>query len=318
MSTLKILSPRLSILNDKQPRKRLVLGEEGGTMNKAVVRRTGGGSVMEWPTRSPNPDNDGAYISPYPLRDGSGRMLVGYGPCRNKPTTGYGIYWFDWDQRAAGDLVYDDPQRADFWPIPVQPRALPLIIPDHVMYEEALPAVVCGAGTTPEQDVFSAPKGTLHCLNVYRTSPADGLADWTQLVEKMRGKSVGMDWFNERYGKAATSVGEWIRQDEVAMVAEFLDAAKSRTGDLALKPGEPLAVESPKEQDAHLWISTKGQSTATFLLELNRELVWNHDLPCGFVGERGGRASEERGEYLPLREQNPAGRPSHRLRLPAH
>jgi hypothetical protein len=600
-------------------------------------------SVKEWPVHCS--DKDGAYISPYPLQDGSGRMLVGYGPCRNKPATRYGIYWFDWEKQAAGELVYDDPKRADFWPIPVQPRRVPRVVPDHVTYDEAQPAVVSGAGTTPEPDIVSAPKGTLHCLNVYRTSPTDGLdfkpgrikkvrvlegfgvlpgdafsaphppggleiasygsniyaannfepkiivgeapvaedgsffvevpadkvlslqvldeagmnmaealtwmwvrpgenrgcvgchesrtevpdfdfmpealrkpptrmgilakdrlaldfrrdlmpiieskcvschnetkragsldlsgglelvfhyygvdgwsyqgyngaffnrayesllaagcipepeygnvrqfqqgayvapgyaarspliwrltgsrycgkaflpknkvrtcpppgsrqltegekyrfvqwvdvgaqfsniigmgdlpgwqperaraiaqghydklagpisrkdlsrdvsercmlchrqkvkdidpewkssllwktptdglAAWTALVEKMRGKKVGMDWFNEHYGKAATSVGEMIKPEAAQAVAEFLDAAKQRPGDLPLKPGGPLSVESPREQDAHLWISTKGQGTATFVLELNGEVAWNHDLPCGFVGERG-------------------------------
>ncbi len=602
-------------------------------------------SVMEWSTRSPNPDKDGAYISPYPFQDGSGRMLVGYGQCRNKPTTNYGIYWFDWRKKAAGELVYDDPKRADFWPIPVEPRPLPLVIPDHVLYEKALPAVVSGAGTTPEQDVVTAPKGTLHCLNVYRTSPTDhlvfkpgqvkkvrvlegfgvlpgdtistphppagldsssyganiysannfepkiivgeapvaedgsffievpadkvlslqvlndagmnlaealtwiwvrpgenrgcvgchenrtevpdfdfmpeaprkpptrmgilakdrlaldfrkdimpiieakcvschsatkragsldlsgglelvfhykgvnnwsyhpynaaffnrayeslmaagripeptygsvrqfqqgayvapgyaarspliwrltgirydgktllpkdkirtcppptspqlteaekyrfiqwvdlgcqfsniigmgdlpgwqphraqamtqayydklarpiepkhlardvsercmlchrqkvrdmdpewkrslmwktktdGLAAWTQMVETMRAKKVGMDWYDVRYGKAATSVGQWIKPGEVRLVAAFLDAARKRPGDLPIQPGVPLVIESPKEQDAHLWISTRQRSIATFLLNLNGDVVWNHDLPCGFVGERG-------------------------------
>lgn len=611
-------------------------------------------SVMEWPSRSPEPDEFGAYISPYPLQDGSGRMLVGYGPCRNKPTTSYGIYWFDWRKKAAGQLVYDDPEQADFWPIPLQPRPLPLVIPDHVLYEKKLPAVVSGAGTTPEQDNAAAPKGTLHCLNVYRTSPTDnlvlepgqvkkvrvlegfgvlpgdtistphppagldfssyganiysannfepkiivgeapvaedgsffvevpadkvlslqilndagmnlaealtwiwvrpgenrgcvgchenrtevpdfdfmpealrqaparmgilakerlaldfrrdimpiieakcvschnetkragsldlsggmelvfhykgvnnwayqpyntaffnrayesllaagripepeygsvrqfqqgayvapgfaarspliwrltgvrydgktllekgkvrtcppagspqlteaekyrfiqwvdlgcqfssipgmgdlpgwqshraramtqahydklarpiepghlardisercmlchiqkvqemdpewkksllwetkteGVKAWIQVIETMRAKKVGMDWYNDRYGRATTSVGEWIRPEEVRGVAEFLDTARRRPGDLPIQLGETVSVESPKERDAHLWISTRPRSTATFLLEVNGEVVWNHDLPCGFVGERGVGVRLEKGK----------------------
>jgi len=119
---------------------------------------------------------------------------------------------------------------------------------------------------------------------------------WVQMVEKMRGKKVGMDWYDVRYGKAAKSVSEWIRPDEVHGVAEFLDAARRKPGDLPLQPGVPLAVESPKEQDAHLWISTKQRSTAAFLLEVNGKVVWNHDLPCGFVGERGVGVHLEKGK----------------------
>jgi hypothetical protein len=116
---------------------------------------------------------------------------------------------------------------------------------------------------------------------------ADGVAAWTRVVEEMRGKKVGMDWYNVRYGPAAATVGQWIKPDEVGLVAEFLDAARRRPGDLPIQPGEILRVESPEDHDAHLWISTKQRSTATFLLEVNGEAVWNHDLPCGFTGERG-------------------------------
>ena len=101
------------------------------------------------------PDTPGGrYRDPYPTQDG--RLLVVWSPkpawsgYRNPdgPMVKYGIYWFDFKSRKAGEPVYNDPAYQSLNPIFVETRPTPPVIPDH--------------GISREKKT-----GTLLCLNAY-------------------------------------------------------------------------------------------------------------------------------------------------------
>ncbi len=65
-----------------------------------------------------NKDEGGLYRSPYPLPDD--RMLVSYASRGD-----FGIYWFDFKNCRAGELVYDDPEWNEHQPAPVYTKYRP-------------------------------------------------------------------------------------------------------------------------------------------------------------------------------------------------
>jgi hypothetical protein len=143
------------------------------------------------------------------------------------------------------------------------------IDPAHVALEVSRRCVVC------------------HRSDRIYKAEADNVAAWRHVIEQMRQKEIRPpEHFNLRFGDASRSIADWVKPDELDLVAQFLTSVVRNPGALPDLPeeGGVLEVQSPVEQDAYLWLSGRAPPNRApdfggqFVLSMGGRQVWNHDL----------------------------------------
>ncbi|HUS93123.1 MAG TPA: hypothetical protein VM695_14795 [Phycisphaerae bacterium] len=115
---------------------------------------------------------EGRFTTPWPLPDG--RMLCSFTPGRHitpfrkdhpREDPHLGIYWFDLAAGQAGRLVFDDPHAQDLWPLAVQPRPAPPVIPSLVQPGRRTGTLLC-------VNPYLSDRGASQSVTVGRLPPA--------------------------------------------------------------------------------------------------------------------------------------------------
>lgn len=112
---------------------------------------------------------NGWYNAPYPLSEKYFLVCYSFEPNHNAPA-GYGIYLMD--VHGNKELIFRDPERSCYSPIPLKPRSRPAVLPPVVAVDEP-----SDTGTLILADVYrglaGVRRGTVKYLRVLKTIPKD-------------------------------------------------------------------------------------------------------------------------------------------------
>jgi hypothetical protein len=149
-------------------------------------------------------------------------------------------------------------------------------------------------------------------------TPTDGLAAWTPLVEKMRGKKVGRHglvqralrqgrherWRDDQAG-GGPGRSRVPRRGQAKAGRSAAEAGRAPFGRVAERTGRASVDQHQGAEHGHVRPGAEWRGGVEPRSPLRL---------CRRTG--GGRTLEARSEHLPLREQGPAGRRPPRFRLP--